>query len=182
MAESQHRCPHHAPHDLFVVHAADDADWVHGYLAAPLELPAGRVVTPDDFRPGATEVTEFGRSVTSSRFTVVVLTPPSWTTPGPGSASSWPGSRTGGIAGFDPGSTTLASIGDDGAVLLWDVDVDSWRARACRLAKRNLTRSEWDRYVGAGTAYRRTCPAYPAGTGAPEDAPATRYPAMRPAP
>ena len=63
------------PHDVFVAHAAADAEWVHGFLLPALGIPDGRVVTREDFRPGAAEVAQFGESVTSSRITVVVLTP-----------------------------------------------------------------------------------------------------------
>lgn len=60
---------------------------------------------------------------------------------------------------LSPDGKTLASAGEEG-VLLWDVDLASWRARACRIANRNLTREEWKQYVGA-EAYRKTCPELP---------------------
>jgi WD40 repeat protein len=34
---------------------------------------------------------------------------------------------------------------------------DQWLASACQLAGTTLTRDEWDRYVGAGRAYRKVC-------------------------
>jgi hypothetical protein len=61
-----------------------------------------------------------------------------------------------------------ASLRPDGRVLavhstfgvaLWDLDPTSWEDAACRVAGRNLTREEWDRYVGELAPYRATCPA-----------------------
>ena len=37
---------------------------------------------------------------------------------------------------------------------------ESWRARACAIANRNLTYDEWTQFLGA-EPYRRTCPALP---------------------
>ena len=42
---------------------------------------------------------------------------------------------------------------------LWDLDDAHWRANACKLAGRNLTRAEWSRYLSSVGAYRRTCAA-----------------------
>ena len=61
--------------DLFVSHARDDRQWVAGFLLPALGLPAERVITPDDFRPGAAVVDEFERAVLDSRYTLLVLTP-----------------------------------------------------------------------------------------------------------
>jgi WD40 repeat protein len=49
-------------------------------------------------------------------------------------------------------------------VQLWDLDPDTWRDAACRLAGRNLTHDEWDRYIPQGEPYRTTCPQWPADT------------------
>lgn len=48
-------------------------------------------------------------------------------------------------------------------VVEWSLVPDQMAEAACRLAGRNLTRSEWATYLGEAP-YRRTCPAYPAGT------------------
>jgi hypothetical protein len=58
--------------DLFVVHAATDADFVRGYLLPALNLLDSRVLRIDELTPGAMVVSEIERGV-SSRFTVVVL-------------------------------------------------------------------------------------------------------------
>ena len=61
--------------DLFVSHADADREWVAGYLLPALGLPAERVLTKDQFRPGAAVVEEFEHAVRDSRFSAVVLTP-----------------------------------------------------------------------------------------------------------
>jgi hypothetical protein len=61
-----------------------------------------------------------------------------------------------------------ASLRPDGRVLvvhstfgvaLWDLDPTSWEDAACRVAGRNLTPEEWDRYVGELAPYHETYPA-----------------------
>ena len=64
-----------ATYDLFIAYASDDADWVEGFLIPELSLPPERVITQEDFRPGADKVNEFERAVNQSRYTVLVLTP-----------------------------------------------------------------------------------------------------------
>ena len=48
-------------------------------------------------------------------------------------------------------------------VVEWSLVPDEMVGAACRVAGRNLTRSEWATYLGEA-AYRRTCPDFPAGT------------------
>lgn len=46
----------------------------------------------------------------------------------------------------------------------WDLEPDHWVEAGCRLAGRNLTRAEWDQYLGDLAAYRPTCPDHPPAT------------------
>jgi WD40 repeat protein len=57
---------------------------------------------------------------------------------------------------FSPNGKMLAA-GSYGAIVLWEVGVEEWQARACRVAGRNLTRAEWEAYFH-NTDYRLTCP------------------------
>lgn len=58
---------------------------------------------------------------------------------------------------FSPSKDTLASIGEDDSIIFWDVDFEDWISRACHIANRNLTPSEWNTYLGK-RPYRKTCP------------------------
>jgi WD40 repeat protein len=62
---------------------------------------------------------------------------------------------------FSPDGKTLASGSGDKSIILWDVSLESWQARACRIANRNLTRAEWKQYIGDIEPYRATCPGLP---------------------
>ena len=64
-----------------------------------------------------------------------------------------------GIVPLDDGRVMTA--GFDGTLVTWDLGRDQWATRACELAGRNLTRAEWDTYVGGD--YHRTCEQYPDG-------------------
>ena len=63
---------------------------------------------------------------------------------------------------FSPDGKTLASGSLDNTIIFWDVDIESWKARACGIANRNLTQSEWAQFVG-DEPYRNTCPDPPKG-------------------
>jgi WD40 repeat protein len=72
---------------------------------------------------------------------------------------------------FSPDGETLGAGGNGPETLvLWDVGLASWQARACRIANRNLTQAEWEQFVGLDVAYRCTCPEFSPGEGAPPDA------------
>jgi WD40 repeat protein len=63
----------------------------------------------------------------------------------------------------DPGGTTVVAGTSEGIVTIWDVGVERWMATACRIAGRNLTQTEWRRYL-PGEPFRRTCPQWPDGS------------------
>jgi WD40 repeat protein len=58
---------------------------------------------------------------------------------------------------FSPKGGLLASADEDGSIIFWEVDNQAWTSRACGIANRNLTRAEWDTYLG-NRPYRKTCP------------------------
>ena len=67
------------------------------------------------------------------------------------------------IFAFADARGTKIAIGSySGITTVLDVDPRSWQRTACRLAGRNLTRTEWKQYA-PGQAYRKTCPHWPAG-------------------
>ncbi len=51
----------------------------------------------------------------------------------------------------------LGALDTSGLVHLWDLDLSPWKERACAIANRNLTKSEWRQYLG-DAEYRETCP------------------------
>jgi WD40 repeat protein/DNA-binding SARP family transcriptional activator len=59
---------------------------------------------------------------------------------------------------FMPGGSQLAVAAPSGSVMVWDVNPTSWRARACAVAGRALTRAEWDEFL-PGRPYQDVCPA-----------------------
>ncbi len=62
----------------------------------------------------------------------------------------------------DGKALALEIPGDHPRTQVWDLDPAHWRAAACLEAGRNLTRAEWDLYIGGD--YRETCPQWPAGS------------------
>ena len=50
----------------------------------------------------------------------------------------------------------------DYAIIIWDVDENSWKKRLCRIAGRNLTKTEWQKHLG-DKPYKKTCSSYPKG-------------------
>jgi WD40 repeat protein len=65
-----------------------------------------------------------------------------------------------------PNSPQSIAFSPDGNLLavgteVWDVSLTSWEAKACYIAGRNMTRVEWNSYMGEDTAYHRTCPDLP---------------------
>lgn len=41
--------------------------------------------------------------------------------------------------------------------LEWTLDLAAWRRTACAVVGRDLTRAEWDAYVGTVATHRATC-------------------------
>jgi WD40 repeat protein len=64
---------------------------------------------------------------------------------------------------FSPDGKVLAVAGVETDAMLWDVDPEVWRRRACAIAGRNLKREEWKLYLPPGTPYRETCSQWPPG-------------------
>ncbi len=62
---------------------------------------------------------------------------------------------------FSPDGTKLISGGQDDTIIIWDTGLSSWKQRACTVANRNLTDTEWDRFFGT-TPYHQTCDNLPA--------------------
>jgi WD40 repeat protein len=80
---------------------------------------------------------------------------------------------------FSPDGRTLGTVGANGAVRLWDLrfhewQPTEWQAAGCRLIRRNLSLTEWQRFL-PGIPYQRTCADFPSGPGAPSPAPAATY-------
>ena len=63
---------------------------------------------------------------------------------------------------FTADGKTLIAANTDGAVRQWTIDLSTWPQRACHIANRNLTRQEWQQYLGI-LPYQKTCPDLPAG-------------------
>jgi class 3 adenylate cyclase/WD40 repeat protein len=57
---------------------------------------------------------------------------------------------------FDHGAKLL-TLYDDGKGAVWPMALAAWKAHACAVAGRNLTREEWSRYV-TGRSYAAVCP------------------------
>ena len=58
---------------------------------------------------------------------------------------------------FSPDGQTIATGSLDTTAILWDIRLQSWENRACSVANRSLTPSEWERYF-QDTPYHTTCP------------------------
>jgi WD40 repeat protein/DNA-binding SARP family transcriptional activator len=68
-----------------------------------------------------------------------------------------PGSKTGGSVHVFPDGKHVLGVFQSGKAIIWNVDPAAWKARACSVAHRNLTRAEWAEFLGHRT-YRDVCP------------------------
>jgi WD40 repeat protein len=62
-----------------------------------------------------------------------------------------------GTVGFDLNGSHLIIMYENGTGLVWDVDPDHWKQRACSLASRTLSREEWEELLPQ-RAYQPACP------------------------
>ena len=58
---------------------------------------------------------------------------------------------------FEPHGTSLLVVDDRGNGFTWPTSPTAWEQRACTIAGRNLTRTEWTRFL-IGRKYTRVCP------------------------
>lgn len=65
------------------------------------------------------------------------------------------------VPALSPDGRFLALNGSNGTVL-WTLDPQIWRDRACELAGRNMTRNEWANVMG-DIPFRATCDQWPPG-------------------
>jgi WD40 repeat protein len=59
---------------------------------------------------------------------------------------------------FSPDGTLLASPSDDATVVVEPARTATLADEVCRQVARDLTRAEWEEFVGPGVAFRATCP------------------------
>ena len=67
-----------------------------------------------------------------------------------------PGAETGGWGTFFPNGKQVIAVFPTGVGVVWNVDPAAWRAQACRVAHRNLTRIEWRDFLPQ-RGYRHVC-------------------------
>jgi len=72
------------------------------------------------------------------------------------SAGSGDAGTVSGLA-FSPDGHSLAVTTTSGTLTIWDLNVNDWLAKACGIAGRELTRSEWAQYIGTLAPYQDTC-------------------------
>jgi WD40 repeat protein/DNA-binding SARP family transcriptional activator len=68
-----------------------------------------------------------------------------------------PGSTAGGSVHFFPDGKHVLGVFESGQAIIWNVDPLAWEARACSVARRNLSRAEWAEFLGH-RGYRHVCP------------------------
>jgi WD40 repeat protein len=69
----------------------------------------------------------------------------------------------------DGRALTAASSGPERSSLwTWEIGLSTWQEKVRQIVHRNLSRQEWDQYIGLNIPYQRTFPDLPAGRGATE--------------
>jgi WD40 repeat protein len=74
-----------------------------------------------------------------------------------------PALATGASIRYLPNSSGLLIAARDGRTWTADTRTDTWAQRACTIASRNLTQTEWTRFFPS-RPYHATCPNWPAGS------------------
>src|SRR5678816_746583 len=84
-----------------------------------------------------------------------------------GTIKLWPKDGTGEPTVLPHGATVyslavlpdgrLASAGENGQIKLWLVEEEKLIAALCLRAGRNLSKDEWNRYIGSDTPWRPSC-------------------------
>ena len=128
-----------ARYDLFISYAETDQAWVDGYLRPALGLDPARVLTPRDFRLGESVAAEFERGVTSSRFTLLVLSPAFL-------ADRW--------AEFGEGLVSFSAV-DEGRNRLLALTLHSCQAPLRLRFRESLDCTDWTRWDDEAARLRR---------------------------
>ena len=128
-----------ARYDLFISYAEADRAWVDGYLRPALGLDPARVLTPRDFRLGESVAAEFERGVTSSRFTLLVLSPAFL-------ADRW--------AEFGEGLVTFSAV-DEGRNRLLALTLHACQAPLRLRFRESLDCTDWTRWDEEAARLRR---------------------------
>jgi WD40 repeat protein len=68
-----------------------------------------------------------------------------------------PGSTSGGSVSFFPTDEQILGVFGSGTGVIWTIDPANWEAAACRVAGRELTRSEWHEFL-PDRRYGAVCP------------------------
>jgi WD40 repeat protein len=128
-------------------------------LGDPLEVPEGQVTSVAFSPDGRTLAAGFSRglilfdvgmrrrlgeplTVSGESIKSLAFSPDGKTL-----AAGWKGFAEGGELG--------------GGLILYDVALESWQHRACRIANRNLSRDEWTRFIGQDVPYQSICLEFP---------------------
>ena len=116
-----------------------DRAWVDGYLRPCLGLDPARVFTPRDFRLGASVAAEFERGVTSSRYTLLVLSPAFL-------ADRW--------AEFGEGLVSFSSV-DEGRTACCALTLHACQAPLRLRFRESLDCTDWTRWDDEAARLRR---------------------------